>query len=100
MFSSIRTFLFQPAHLKTSRRNSAKVVLTPPGQDDVPQKFRLRPCHSLDLYEITVEKLQQLQSEKSLTCVEYVQYCLDRIHAVGNPFGRLSQLTPIFTGLE
>ena len=58
----------------------------PPSQDDVPQIFRLDSFKSLALYEITIDHLQHLLSDGCLTSVEYVQFCLDRIHRVGMPF--------------
>lgn len=51
----------------------------------MPEVFRLRPFKSLDLYEVTVEALQQHMSNGDMTSVEYVTYCLERIHAVSSP---------------
>lgn len=56
-------------------------------QDSVPPIFRV-PFHgfnSLDLYEVTVNKLQQLLSDGRLTSVEYINFCLERIHKVSLP---------------
>ena len=59
----------------------------PTYQDSVPPIFRV-PFHgfnSLDLYEVTVNKLQQLLSDGRLTSVEYINFCLERIHKVSLP---------------
>jgi hypothetical protein len=55
-------------------------------QDNAPPIFRLGNLRSIDLYEVTVDTLQQLMSEGLLTSVEYVDFCLNRIHAVRMPF--------------
>ena len=51
-------------------------------QQDIPEVFRMQPLRSLDLYEITVEALQSHMSSGKLTSIDYVTYCLDRIHSV------------------
>lgn len=52
-------------------------------QIEVPHVFRMEKFKSLDLYEITIDKLQQFLADGRLTSVEYVKFCLDRIHKVG-----------------
>ena len=54
-------------------------------QDSVPPIFRVNGFNSLDLYEVTVNKLQQLLSDGRLTSVEYINFCLERIHKVSLP---------------
>ena len=54
-------------------------------EDNVPEIFRLRPFKSLNLYEVTVEELQQYMSNGDMTSVEYVTYNLERVHAVSSP---------------
>ncbi len=51
-------------------------------EDNVPEVFRLRPFKSLNLYEVAVEELQLYMSNGDMTSVDYVMYCLERIHAV------------------
>lgn len=54
-----------------------------PSQIEVPHVFRMEKFKSLDLDEITIDKLQHLLADARLTSVEYVKFCLDRIHKVG-----------------
>ena len=68
------------------RAMHSKRIWDSPSQDDVPQIFRLNSFKSLALYEITIDNLQHFLSDGRLTSVEYVQFCLDRIHRVGMPF--------------
>lgn len=61
---------------------SSRLCRTPSCQDSVPQLFRVKALKSLNLYEVTIEDLQAALSDGSLTSVEYVRFCLDRICAV------------------
>lgn len=54
-------------------------------QQDIPYLFRLEELKGLDLYESSVEEIQQSLSEGQFTSVDYVQLCLRRIHIV-NPY--------------
>ena len=51
-------------------------------QRNVPKIFRLPTLKSLDLYEATVEILQNHMSHGNLTSVDYVTFCLERIRQV------------------
>lgn len=64
---------------------SSRLCRTPSCQDSVPQLFRVKALKSLNLYEVTIEDLQAALSDGSLTSVEYVRFCLDRICAVCDP---------------
>lgn len=54
-------------------------------QQDVPDLFRLEELKGLDLYERSVEEIQQRLSGGHFTSVDYVEFCLRRIHSV-NPY--------------
>ena len=54
-------------------------------QQDVPHRFRLEELKGLDLYESSVQEIQQHFSAGRLTSVEYVKFCLQRIRNV-NPY--------------
>lgn len=65
-----------------------------PTQDEVPSPFVLKHLGSLDLYEVTLSELQRLFSDKKLTSVEYVQFCLDRIHQVNQYLEAVIEVNP------
>lgn len=54
-------------------------------QPSVPPIFSLPQLKGHDLFEITVDELQNFYSSKAFTSEEYTQFCLDRIQAV-NPY--------------
>ena len=54
-------------------------------QQGIPHRFRLEELRGLNLYEISVEEIQQSFSEGWFTSVDYVRFCLQRIHSV-NPY--------------
>ena len=54
-------------------------------QQSIPHLFRLERLKGLDLYENSVEEIQQHLSEGRFTSVDYVRFCLRRIHMV-NPY--------------
>ncbi|KAL9601997.1 MAG: hypothetical protein Q9179_002689 [Wetmoreana sp. 5 TL-2023] len=54
-------------------------------QKAVPDIFQLGRLKDQDLYEITVDQLQRLFSEGSLTSLKYVEFCLRRIRTI-NPY--------------
>ena len=54
-------------------------------QQNIPHLFRLHELKNLDLYESSVEEIQQHLSENRFTSVNYVSFCLQRIHDV-NPY--------------
>jgi len=51
-------------------------------QVDVPAVFRLGKIKELDLFETTIDVLQECYASGVLTSVEYVEHCLQRIHNV------------------
>ena len=54
-------------------------------QQGIPHLFRLERLKGFDLYENSVEEIQQHLSEGRFTSVDYVKFCLRRIHMV-NPY--------------
>lgn len=52
----------------------------------VPEVFRLPELKSLDLFEVTVDTLQDHMTKGRITSVDYVAFCLERIRIVGDPF--------------
>ncbi|KAF2436222.1 amidase [Tothia fuscella] len=54
-------------------------------QDHVPAIFRVEELKGVELYEITIDELQKCFKDGSLTSVDYVKYCLERIQRV-DPF--------------
>lgn len=66
----------------TSAQVHLRRNLSPQG---IPHLFRLERLKGLDLYETSVEEIQQYLSEGRLTSVDYVKFCLRRIHTV-NPY--------------
>lgn len=54
-------------------------------QPSVPQIFHIPKLKGHDMFEITVDELQNFYSTEAFTSEEYVQFCLDRIQAV-NPY--------------
>ena len=54
-------------------------------QKEVPHRFHLEELKGLDLYESSVQEIQQHLSEGHFTSVEYVKFCLQRIRNV-NPY--------------
>lgn len=51
-------------------------------EGEMPEVFHMRPCHGHNLYEVSVDRLQHLFSTESLSSVEYVTFCLERIRKV------------------
>lgn len=49
---------------------------------DVPHIFRLPKLNGLDLFEVTVDQLQDHYRKGRLTSTGYVRFCLERIRAV------------------
>lgn len=54
-------------------------------QKSIPHLFHLEDLRGLDLYESSVEEIQQYLSDGWFTSVDYVKFCLLRIHSV-NPY--------------
>lgn len=51
----------------------------------VPHLFRLEEFKGINIYECSVEEIQQWLSEGHFTSVDFVEFCLGRIHKV-NPY--------------
>ena len=51
-------------------------------RDYIPDAFQMESLEGLDLYEVTIGEIQHYLSNGSMTSVEYVDYCLDRIRRV------------------
>lgn len=55
-------------------------------QQDVPHIFQVQPLKGVDLFEMTIEELQRCLTDRRLTSVDFVKFCLQRIHSVRAPF--------------
>ena len=85
MLQSLGKYIF-PSKLYQMARNPAQVHLHRNLiQQDFPHLFRLEKLKGLDLYESSVEEIQKCLSEGLFTSVDYVEFCLNRIHTV-NPY--------------
>lgn len=82
MLRSLRTH-FLSSKVNDSARTAAQVHDL--SQQNIPHLFRLEELKGLDLYESSVEEIQQRLSEGHFTSVDYVEFCLQRIHNV-NPY--------------
>lgn len=54
-------------------------------QQKLPEIFRLEELNGLNMYEVSVTELQKYLTGGQITSVEYVNFCLTRIHKV-NPY--------------
>ncbi len=54
-------------------------------QQHVPQTFRVQPLKGVELFEMTIEELQQCLTDRRFTSVDLVKFCLQRIHFVRAP---------------
>jgi amidase len=61
---------------------SRELVHGPGGQENVLQIFRVNQLAGYELFEATIEQLQDHLTKGHFTSVEYVQYCLSRIRAI------------------
>lgn len=85
MLQSLKTH-FISSKVNGTARTAAQVRLHHDlSQQDIPHLFRLEELKGLDLYESSVEEIQQRLSEGRFTSVDYVEFCLQRIHNV-NPY--------------
>ena len=55
-------------------------------QQHVPQKFQVQPLKGVEVFEMTVEELQRCLTDRHFTSVDFVKFCLQRIHSVRAPF--------------
>ena len=51
-------------------------------QDQIPPTFRVGGLHGVELFEITIDKLQRYFAQGRLSSVDYVRFCLERIQCV------------------
>ena len=79
---SFRAIILSSVKSYTMRSKSSRSDLS---QHNVPEVFRLATLKSVDLYEVTVEDLQHHMSIGTITSVDYVTYCLERIRTVCTP---------------
>ncbi len=63
----------------------AKLGATRRIQPEMPQAFHSPRLQGQDLFEVSVDELQQLYSSGAFTALEYTRFCLNRIHAI-NPY--------------
>ena len=55
-------------------------------QQHVPQIFRVQLLKGVDIFEMTIEELQRCLTDRHFTSVEFIKFCLERIHSVRAPF--------------
>ncbi len=55
-------------------------------QQHVPSNFRVQPLKGVELFEMTIEELQRCLTDHRFTSVDFVKFCLQRIHSVRAPF--------------
>ena len=55
-------------------------------QQQVPKNFRVQPLKGVEVYEMTIEELQRCLTDCHFTSVDFVKFCLQRIHSVRAPF--------------
>lgn len=85
MFRSMKSYL-TPSKSNNTARTTAQVRLNHDlSQQDVPDLFRLEKLSGLDLYESSVQEIQQRLSKGHFTSLDYVKFCLRRIQSV-NPY--------------
>lgn len=85
MLRSLRSY-FLPLKVHNTIQTVAPVRLHHDiSQQNVPCLFRLEELKGLDVYESSVDEIQQSLSEGHFTSVDYVEFCLRRIHNV-NPY--------------
>ena len=85
MLQSLRSYFF-PSKIYNMARISAQLHLhRHVSQQSIPHLFRLEELNNIDLYESSVEEIQQGLSEGRFTSVDYTKFCLERIRIV-NPY--------------
>ena len=85
MFQSLKSHFIIPKFFNMSWTSAQVHLHRNLSQQGIPQVFRLERLEGLDLYENSVEEIQQYLSEGRFTSVDYVKFCLRRIHLV-NPY--------------
>lgn len=77
---------FLPSKVFSAARSSSQVRPHHNlSQKTIPHQFHVEELRGLDLYESSVEEIQQYLSDGCFTSVDYVKFCLLRIHSV-NPY--------------
>lgn len=85
MLRSLRTYFLSPKVHNPARTETEVRRHHDLSQQDIPHLFRLEELKGLNLYECSMEEIQQYLSEGHFTSVDYVQFCLRRIFNV-NPY--------------
>lgn len=85
MLRSLKSYFLAPKVYNMARRTVQVRQHHDLSQQDIPRLFRLEELKGLNLYESSVEEIQQCLSEGHFTSVDYVEFCLRRIHIV-NPY--------------
>ena len=85
MLRSLKNYFF-PSVMDSMARIPSQICQShKASQQSVPPLFRLKELKGLDLYESSVDEIQQHLSEDRFTSVDYVKFCLQRIHDA-NPY--------------
>ncbi|KAF6220520.1 hypothetical protein HO133_002953 [Letharia lupina] len=85
MLRSVRTYFLSPKAHNTVRTETEVRRHHDLSQQDISPLFRLEELKGLNLYECSMEEIQQHLSEGHFTSVDYVEFCLRRIYNV-NPY--------------
>src|ERR1700733_6187619 len=71
-----------------------ELVHTPAGQEKVPETFRVDSLAGQELFEVTIQQLQDHFKKGHFTSVEYVKYCLSRIRALDSYIETVIETNP------
>lgn len=85
MLQSLKHFFLPSKAFSVSRTSGQVRPHHNLSQKAIPHLFHLEELKGLDLYETSVEEIQQYLSDGWFTSVDYVKFCLLRIHSV-NPY--------------
>ena len=92
MTQSLKSFLTRVNIYSEGAPNLNRSVFS---QQDVPDKFHVQSLKGIELYEVSVENLQRYLTEGRFSSVDYVRFCLERIHCVCNPLFYSPRNVPI-----
>ncbi len=56
-----------------------------PQQRHVPEKFQVKTLNGINIFEITIAQLAQCFTQQDFSCVEYTEFCIERIKTI-NPY--------------
>jgi amidase len=71
-----------------------ELVHSPAGQEKVPETFRVDSLAGHELFEVTIQQLQEHFKKGHFTSVEYVKYCLSRIRALDSYIETVIETNP------